>query len=585
MKIGRVQPFFFVTKFHLLRLSKGLKSSKFLLKLENRVLKELMRLKPELLDSRIHSQKLLLRPSYNQRKLSTIKRLRLSWRILQTPGQTRWLCYSLYSPVMSNAYQLSRAKLLVKIARNWQQFSEKVLSCLAIVNEDTSQFNRIPLYQYSNIRLIRPLNFDQAYLLECSRYMKRNYGRAMSFKKLLHESNSSVSDFTLAKMIQWNSSCARAFIQQSVYLRESTQLEKFLKIFPDFQELLNSRASIDVVFYPKCNETLDQRICNGVSDIQDVVTDVEIWHQRFIIKGKSWLLIDSTCSPRLAFVAGHWQFLEENKVEDNKVEMLRPKNANTVSVDEAIFLIGRVDENWYHLLLDTLPRYLLLRDINTEVPVLIRGDLPQTSKSLIERLIQRKIIYVQPDDLVFVKRLYFISARSTVYDSAPEKSEERVSYSPVIIQKQREWILQSFRLNESQVYPERMFFTRRASYRNVLNMDAVSSFFKKNNFHVIEPDEIFYLNQASYFSQADIIVSPGGAILANMIFMQRGSRVISIRSWRGSDVPLWNSLADACELIHSEVIGVPTYFGFKSLLRTHSNYYVPLKRMKKVLDV
>jgi hypothetical protein len=87
-----------------------------------------------------------------------------------------------------------------------------------------------------------------------------------------------------------------------------------------------------------------------------------------------------------------------------------------------------------------------------------------------------------------------------------------------------------------------------------------------------------------FFAEANTIVSPGGAVLANIIFMQRGSRVVSIRSWRGADVPLWKQLAEACEINHSEVIGIPSYFGSKPLLRAHSNFYVPLKRIKKELN-
>jgi hypothetical protein len=348
--------------------------------------------------------------------------------------------------------------------------------------------------------------------------------------------------------------------------------------------LLSSRATLEFVFHPKSHETFDQRLRDDVFGVQDQFTDVEIWHQRFIIKNNTWLLIDSTCSPSLEFVAGHWQFLEQNKVEQRKVEILRPRGTRRVTVDEAIFLIGRVDENWYHLLLDTLPRYLLFREINPDVPVLIRGDLPQTSKTIIERLVEREIIYVQPQDLVFVKTLYFVPARSTVYDSAPAKNQERVSYSPVIIQKEREWILQTFPLKKSQVYPVKIFLSRRMSYRNLLNNDAVSRLLKRNNFEVIEPDESFYLNQARVFSEANTIVSPGGAVLANIIFMQRGSTIVSIRSWRGSDVPLWRLLAEACEVNHSEIVGVPTYFGLKSLLRAHSNFYVPLMRIRKELS-
>lgn len=573
MKRHRSISFFFITKFHLLRLRKGIKSPQFLTKLETKILSELLQFKPDSMIVRMQSQKVILRPENKHMKLSAFRRLILMWRILQTRGQMRWLCYSLFSPVMGNAYQISRSRLLTLIGRNWQEFSDEVLSCLSLSNEETNQLERISLHQYLNPRNTQPLDFAQTYLLESEYSRRLIYGRNMSFR-----------NSTLARIIRWNSSCAIAFIRQSFSLKESLQLQKYLEFFPDFQDLLNSRASLEFVFHPQSHETFDQRLRDNLLGVQDKFTDVEIWHQRFIIKNNTWLLIDSTCSPSLEFVAGHWQFLEQSKVEQSKVEMLRPRDTNRVNVDEAIFLIGRVDENWYHLLLDTLPRYLLLKEVSPEVPVLIRGDLPQTSKTLIERLFEREIIYVQPEDLVLVKTLYFVPARSTVYDSAPEKNQERVSYSPVIIQKQREWILQSFPLKKSQVYPVRIFLSRRASYRNLLNIEAVSRLLRRNEFQVVEPDESFYLNQARFFSEANTVFSPGGAILANIIFMRRGSRVVSIRSWRGSDVPLWKLLSEACEVSHSEVVGIPSYFGLKSLLRAHSNYYVPLNRIKKELS-
>jgi hypothetical protein len=573
MKSHRSASFFFITKFHLLRLRKGVNSPKFLIKLETKILSELVLLKPESIVVQMQSQKLILRPKNKHMKLSTFRRLILTWRILQTRGQMRWLCYSLFSPVMGDAYQITRVRLLTLIGRNWQKFSGEVLSCLSSSNEDTNQLKRITLHELINPRTHRPLDFSQTYLLE-GEYSRR----------LIYGGGKSMQNYTLARIIRWNSSCAIAFIRQSASLKESVQLHKFLEVFPDFQDLLNSRASLEFVFHPQSHETFDQRLRENVLGVQDKFTDVEIWHQRFIIKNNTWLLIDSTCSPRLEFVAGHWQFLEQCKVKQRKVDMLRPRDTNRVTLEEAIFLIGRVDENWYHLLLDTLPRYLLLKEVNPEVPVLIRGDLPQTSKTLIERLLEREIIYVQPEDLVLVRTLYFVPARSTVYDSAPEKNQERVSYSPVIIQKQREWILQSFPLKKSHGYPERMFLSRRSSYRNLLNIDAVSRLLKRNDFQVVEPDEGFYLNQARFFSEAKTVFSPGGAVLANIIFMQRGSRVVSIRSWRGSDVPLWKLLSEACEVDHSEVVGIPSYFGLIPLQRVHSNYYVSLKRIKKELS-
>jgi len=573
MKRPRSSSFFFIIKFHLLRLRKGGKSHKFLAELETKVLSELVQLKQESVGVRMQSKKLIFRPRNKHKQLSVFKRIKLTWRILQTRGRMRWLCYSLFSPVMGKAYEISRARLLALIGLNWQKFSDEVLSCLVISNEETNRLERISLHQFITPETTRTLDFAQAYLLE------DEYNR-----RLIYRGNKSFRNSTLTRIIRWNSSCAIAFIKQSASLKESVHLHKFLKVFPDFQDLLNSRASLEFEFHPQSHKTFDQRLGDSVLGVQDKFTDIEIWHQRFIIKNNTWLLIDSTCSPSLEFVAGHWQFLEQNKVEQRNVEMLRPRDTSRVTVNQAIFLMGRVDENWYHLLLDTLPRYLLFRGIDPEVPVLIRGDLPQTSKTLIERLVEREIIYVQPEDLVFVKTLYFVPARSTVYDSAPEKNQERVTYSPVIIQKQREWILQSFPLKKSQVYPVRVFLSRRASYRNLLNIDAVSKLLKRNEFQVVEPNESFYLNQARFFSEVNTVFSPGGAVLANIIFMRRGSRVVSIRSWRSSDVPLWKLLSEACEVNHSEVVGIPSYFGLKSLLRAHSNYYVPLNRIKKELS-
>jgi hypothetical protein len=574
MKKDRTSSFFFITKFYLLRLRKGVNSLNYLTSLETKILTELSEFKLESIVVKQHCRMLILRPSNEHLQLSTFQRAKLTWRILQTRGQMRWLCNLLFSPVMGNAYQISRARLLTLIGQNWKKFSNEVLSCLMISNEEANHLERISLNQYMNPGTNTTLDFAQTYVLEGEYSRKLVYGRDKSFRNL-----------TLARIILWNSNCAITFIRQCAYLDKTVQFHKFLEVFPDFRDLLNSRVALEVVFHPQSNETFDRRLHDSVLGVQDKYTDVEIWHQRFIIKNNCWLLIDSTCSPELEFVAGHWQFLEQSKVEQSKVEMLKPKDANKVNVDEAIFLIGRVDENWYHLLLDTLPRYLLLKKIDPEVPVLVRSDLPQTSKTLIKRLIDREIIYIQPEDLVFIKTLYFVSARSTTFDSLPNKSQERVSYSPVMIQKQREWILDAFPLMKSQIFPSKVFLMRKAKYRNLLNIDAVSRFLSRSGFHIVDPDDSFYVNQARFFSEVNTVFSPGGAVLANIIFMQKGSKVVSIRSWRGTDVPLWKLLSNACEVNHSEVVGIPTYFGFKSLARQHSNFFVPLGCIKKSLNI
>jgi capsular polysaccharide biosynthesis protein len=319
--------------------------------------------------------------------------------------------------------------------------------------------------------------------------------------------------------------------------------------------------------------------------IPDVLKNVEIWNQRFLVSDNKWHIVDSTYSPYSKFVAGHWQFLEQIPSHIGHVYLKKPTSKRAKKFTKGILLIGRADENWYHLLLDTLPRYLSLKTLNRDIPILVRDDLPETSIALIEKLTDRKIIYVRPEDRIFVETLYFIAARSTVHDSKPHNGEEQVTFSPNTLKSQREWMLKRLRVGKNEAYPIKVFLPRRSKYRNLLNVERVCEYVSKHDIRILESNEAFFLKQHLYFSRANLIISPGGAILANILFMPPGSKVIAVRSWRDANLGLWKKLAEACQVNYSEIVGIPTYYGFKSLARQHSNFYVPLGRFKKALKI
>jgi hypothetical protein len=66
--------------------------------------------------------------------------------------------------------------------------------------------------------------------------------------------------------------------------------------------------------------------------------------------------------------------------------------------------------------------------------------------------------------------------------------------------------------------------------------------------------------------------------------MEKGSTITVLRSSRDSNLRLWEKLAQACGIDFNEVVGVPTYFGPKTLARQHSNYFLPLRRLKVILS-
>lgn len=507
---------------------------------------------------------------------SALTDIRLCRNILETRGVFRWLCFRLMPTVFSDSYEISRGKLIIQVARHWKTFKEEVLKKLYISETAPSGLIEIDSYEYTHPNMKFEFSTSQIYLLG------GEFTEGLDFGLKGNSNAKALSKFLLGRMIFWDSRKVLNLIRQRESFSTEPRVLNFLQLFPDFINQISLQTKLLVNVHPNAALTFDERLEGGRTS-PDVLLDVDIWHQRFIVKGKTWHVVDSTCSPKAEFVAGHWQFLNSILAHMDYAYIKEPRQFIKIELEQAIYLLGRADENWFHFLLDTLPRYLRLREISEDVPVLVRSDLPETTISLIKKLIPHKVLFVSPKDLVSVEKLFFIAARSTVHDSVPTNGEDQVKFSPKALKELRGWVLARLKPELDVTLPGRIFLPRRAKYRNLINLDQIQNFFETLGFQTIETNSGFYPKQHVYFNQANHVASPGGAVLANLVFMQTGSKVLMIRSWRDSDLMLWKKLAAACELDFSEVIGIPTYYGRKALARQHSNFFLPIRRVEKIL--
>lgn len=507
---------------------------------------------------------------------SHYENIRLLLRVLETRGRLRWLCFRIMPTTFPKSYEYTRFRVLFKIFINWKYFSSSVLSRLQIEERNNKEYMYIDIYEFTHPNIDFEMNTNTIYLLGKEITQKIDFTGDNFLARNPHKGR------ILGRIILWDSSKVLTYMRERKDFLDNTSVFEYLKYFPDFLTEIyrDSRFSIEV--HKDAYSNFDD-ISNTRSRSHDFLSNVEIWHQRFILEGDKWHIIDSTCTPHSKFVAGHWQFLEQVPDSINHVFIKKPVANRKKRFAQAIFLMGRADENWYHLLLDTLPRYLFMKDLDEEVPVLVRADMPKTSIALIQKVINRRIVLVAPSDVIAVDTLYFIAARSTVYDSIPPRNVEQVNFSPKTLRKERSWLLEGNTGNLGVTAPEKIFLPRKSKYRNLLNADQIGRYLDKFGFNSLEIDENFYKKQQIYFSGANLIVSPGGAILANILFMKKGSKVIAMRSWRDSKLNLWKSLAEACDVEYGEIIGIPTYFGRKFLARQHSNFFIPLLLMRKFL--
>lgn len=563
MKFAKSHRLSLLARVHLRKLPRGKVSERTLCKLENAILKEMMDFLPDSVDTIVRSYFLTLSPGDSNIRKSTWEKLQFLLKVLNTRGQLRWLCYHFFTPVLERSNVITRKKLLFTILLNWSKFSEEVLSRLSISKNDNQGLRHITLDEFVENQKNPSFDKKDTYVLEGE--YKLSYQKDHEYLK----------KYLFGRIIMWNSHLALNLLLNSPRLRDSFQLSKYIEKVPDFHDLVFSAVELSVFVHPRSGDTLDQRKTKYNLDYPDSIKDIEIWHQRFIVSDKKWILIDATTMPQLDFVAGHWQFLEQDRLTSDVIRLKKPKGTTKIHLNQAIFLMGRVDENWYHFLLDTLARYPEFESTNPDIPVLVRGDLPQSMIDFLNQVTSRKLIFVNPGDLVTVDLLFYIAARSTVYDSTPVNGDDRVRFSPISLARLKKCVSERMTVNNSQSFPSSFYIIRDSKYRNLVNQQSVVSELCRAGFSIVDCTSYFFENQFHYFAQAKNVVSPGGAVLANMLFMDPGSRITVLRSWRGSDLRLWKKLAEACHLEYDEVVGIPTYFGTNSLSRQHSNFFLP----------
>lgn len=192
--------------------------------------------------------------------------------------------------------------------------------------------------------------------------------------------------------------------------------------------------------------------------------------------------------------------------------------------------------NYYHLLIDTLPRVWGLRhpSLRSEQITLY---LTRPVKSPLDR-----VLYALLPEQVTVKTISrFTRVRCDEYVLLPHLSKDRVAFNPDQDYTSAGFIPSEYLTTFQQVVFEilnikegpskrQIYITRQnTSRRRLLNESEVRSFLERKGFEIVDPGGLSFAEQVKLFNEARIIVAQHGAALTNLLFMTRGS-VIEIFS-------------------------------------------------------
>ncbi|MFN7154908.1 MAG: glycosyltransferase 61 family protein [Acidovorax sp.] len=211
-------------------------------------------------------------------------------------------------------------------------------------------------------------------------------------------------------------------------------------------------------------------------------------------------------------------------------------------MDVAANFVDACALNYAHWLTEVAPRIALLcaRPEFDGIPLIVNDGLhPNIMESLRTLVTDRHPIVALPlGRSMKVTRLYIVSSAGYV-PFEPRGGHAAVmshgKFSRLAFEAIRQACFASLQPGPT---PRKIFLRRNSGVRRLVNTDAIESLLVNRGFTVVEPEKLSFAVQVQLFRQAEVIIGPTGAALANIIFSNSQVHIAILIS-RQEDVIYW----------------------------------------------
>ena len=187
-------------------------------------------------------------------------------------------------------------------------------------------------------------------------------------------------------------------------------------------------------------------------------------------------------------------------------------------IDKGVWILDDKCNIYYHWLLDSLQRYMLLDESSKNYPVLIPKNYE--NKFIIEHLDYLKINYeILDEDKVFKVKNCII----------PSYSAPSGNFNENILRSLQDLFLSQKQNKDSNDSNKRIWIDRVNTRREIVNKNDIEPILKKYNFQIIQTENLTIEETINIVNESDIIAGPHGSGLANILFANKYSTLIDIR--------------------------------------------------------
>ena len=210
------------------------------------------------------------------------------------------------------------------------------------------------------------------------------------------------------------------------------------------------------------------------------------------------------------------------------------KNVNDFKKFSNIFILGSsLSDNYYRNMITFLPRIFFIND--KKIKLGIHRNSSNKFRTFIDVLCKQMKIDVQ---FVFLDDGFFRFENSKIPEFLKITESVRILNSLKVITNNKK---------------EKIYLSRQnSSYRNLINEQDVVDELKKKNFRVVDLNNMSILDQVKLFSNAEVVVSPSGSSLRNIVFCNPGTNIIEIKPIYKFDYEnnLKSRFSDICRLLN-----------------------------------
>jgi capsular polysaccharide biosynthesis protein len=191
----------------------------------------------------------------------------------------------------------------------------------------------------------------------------------------------------------------------------------------------------------------------------------------------------------------------------------RARHAPVVGADRAATILSLWYDNYYHWLVDVLPRLAVLRAAGVpELPVVTPAQCTSFQDGSLRSL------------GITDRRLPFAGPRMTFDTLVWPSGLDPIGFpSP----RTAAWLRHAFLADLTPGSPRTRLYVRRSS-RTIANELEVSEVLERFGLDAVQPETLSFAEQVRLFSEAELVLGCHGAGMANSVFARPGARIIEL---------------------------------------------------------